>query len=85
MHIDNFATGDSLLHRLDPRVKIVVAILFSVVVAVADRYGCLATAVCLALTLLFLARLSLREVFLRLLVVNAFIVFLWLFLPFTYG
>jgi hypothetical protein len=45
MHIDNFAAGDSLLHRLDPRVKIVVAALFSVVVAVADRYGCLATAV----------------------------------------
>jgi cobalt/nickel transport system permease protein len=85
LHIDNFATGDSLLHRLDPRVKIVVAALFSVVVAVADRYGCLVTAVCLSLTLLFLARLSLREVFLRLLIVNAFIVFLWLFLPFTYG
>ena len=85
MHIDNFATGDSLLHRLDPRVKIVVAVLFSVVVAVANRQACLATAVCLSLTLLFLARLSLREVFLRLLVVNAFIVFLWLFLPFTYG
>ena len=85
MHIDNFASGDSLLHRLDPRVKIVVAVLFSVVVAVADRYGCLATAVCLSLALLFLARLSLRDVFLRLLVVNAFIIFLWLFLPFTYG
>jgi cobalt/nickel transport system permease protein len=63
----------------------VVAVLFSVVVAVADRYACLAVAACLALTLLLLARLSLREVILRLLVVNAFIVFLWLFLPFTHG
>ena len=85
MHIDNFARGDSLLHRLDPRVKIVVAVLFSVVVAVADRQACLAMALCLSLALLLMARLSLREVFFRLLVVNAFILFLWLFLPFTTG
>jgi len=85
MHIDNFASGDSLLHRLDPRLKIVIAVLFSVIVAVADKSLCLATAVCFSLALLLIARLSLREVFLRLLVVNAFILFLWLFLPFTYG
>ena len=85
MHIDNFASGDSLLHRLDPRVKLVIALLFSVIVAVADRSFCLATAFCFSLALLLIARLSLREVFLRLLAVNAFIFFLWLFLPFTYG
>ena len=85
MHIDNFASGDSLLHRLDPRIKIVAAVLFSVIVAVADRTLCLVTAVCFSLALLFIARLSLREVFLRLLAVNTFIFFLWLFLPFTYG
>jgi cobalt/nickel transport system permease protein len=85
MHIDNFASGDSLLHRLDPRIKIVVALLFSVIVAIADRSLCLATAVCFSLVLLLVARLPLREVLLRLLAVNAFILFLWLFLPFTYG
>lgn len=85
MHIDNFASGDSLIHRLDPRIKIVVAVLFSVVVAVADRNACLATAVCFSLVLLLIARLSVREVFLRLVAVNVFILFLWLFLPFTYG
>ena len=85
MHIDNFASGDSLLHRLDPRIKIIVAVLFSVVVALADRYSCLTVAVCLALALVFVARLSLTQVLLRLLAVNTFILFLWLFLPFTYG
>ena len=85
MHIDNFATGNSLLHRLDPRIKIVVAVLFSVVVAVADQYACLAVAAFFSLVLLVVARLSLKEVFLRLLAVNVFIIFLWLFLPFTYG
>lgn len=55
------------------------------VVALADRYSCLAVAVCVSLGLIFVARLSLKQVLLRLLAVNAFIVFLWLFLPFTYG
>lgn len=85
MHIDNFASGNSLLHRLDPRIKIIIAVLFSVVVALADRYYCLAVAVCVSLGLIFIARLSLKQVLLRLLAVNGFIVFLWLFLPFTYG
>ena len=85
MHIDNFATGDSLLHRLDPRIKIIVAVLFSVVVALADRFWCLAVAVCVSLGLILVTRLSLKQVLLRLLAVNSFILFLWLFLPFTYG
>ena len=85
MHIDNFASGDSLIHRLDPRVKTVVAVLFSVVVALADDYACLAFAACVAITLLLLARLSFKQVLLRLLAVNTFILFFWLFLPFTYG
>jgi len=85
VHIDNFATGDSLIHHLDPRGKILVAVLFSVVAALADQYACLAVAACSAIILLFLARLSLKQVVFRLLAVNTFILFLWLFLPFTYG
>jgi len=85
VHLDNFAIGDSFLHRADPRVKVVLAALFSVVVALADNYACLTVASCVAITLLVIARLSLKQVLLRLLAVNTFILFLWLFLPFTYG
>ncbi|UCG14649.1 MAG: cobalt ECF transporter T component CbiQ [Deltaproteobacteria bacterium] len=85
MHIDNFASGNSVLHHLDPRIKIVVAALFSVVVALADKYACLSAALCVSLALLLLARLPLKQVLLRLLAVNTFILFLWVFLPFTYG
>jgi len=56
-----------------------------VVVAVADKFACLTAAACFSLVLLVVARLSLKEVFFRLLAVNVFIAFLWLFLPFTYG
>lgn len=85
MLTEDFATGDSPLHCLDPRVKIVFAALFSVIVAVADRHACLALAGSATLFLCFLARLSLKKVFLRLLAVNTFILFLWVLLPFTYG
>jgi cobalt/nickel transport system permease protein len=84
MHIDNFAGGDSLLHRLDPRVKVVVAVIFSLVVALADKTSCLVTAATVSIAMLFLARLPLQQVVRRLLVVNSFILFLWLFLPFTF-
>ena len=85
MHLDNFAIGDSFLHRADPRVKVVLAALFSVVVALADSYACLTVASVFAVALLLIARLSLKQVLLRLLAVNTFVLFLWLFLPFTYG
>ena len=39
-----FASGDSFLHRYDPRDKIIVAVLFSIVVALADRPAVLALA-----------------------------------------
>lgn len=59
--------------------------MFSAVVALADDYACLAVAACVSIVMLLLARLSFKQVLLRLLAVNGFILFLWLFLPFTYG
>ncbi len=79
-----FAEGASLAHRLDPRGKIVVAALFAILVAVAKTYAVALMGLALAIMLLALARLPLKKVLVRLLVVNSFIFFLWLVLPFTY-
>ncbi|MBI4642173.1 MAG: cobalt ECF transporter T component CbiQ [Deltaproteobacteria bacterium] len=79
-----FAEGASLAHRLDPRGKIVVAGLFAVSVAVAQTYATALAGLALALVCLALARLPLKKVGARLLVVNAFIFFLWFILPLTY-
>ena len=79
-----FSEGVSLAHRLDPRGKIVVAALFAVLMAVAKTFAVALTGLALALVLLALARLPLKKVLVRLLVVNSFIFFLWLVLPFTY-
>jgi cobalt/nickel transport system permease protein len=79
-----FISGDSVVHRLDPRARIVAAFAFSIVVAVCDRFAALAVAVAISVALILAARLSLKKVLGRLFIVNGLILFLWLFLPFTY-
>lgn len=79
-----FETGDSMIHRFDPRAKVVVAACFSLVVALCDRFSATLPALFSALFLVLLAGLPLRKVFLRLLAVNSLILLLWVFLPFTF-
>jgi cobalt/nickel transport system permease protein len=79
-----FSAGASLAHRLDPRAKIVVAVLFAVLVAVTKTYAVALAGLALALLCLALARLPVKQVLVRLLLVNSFILFLWLVLPLTY-
>jgi cobalt/nickel transport system permease protein len=82
---EKFSEGDSFLHKLDPRVKIVVALLFSAIVAVTNRYTPLLGDLLFAVGLIIIAKLKIREVILRLLVVNSFILLLWIMLPFTFS
>jgi cobalt/nickel transport system permease protein len=79
-----FSEGASLAHRLDPRGKIVIAALFSILVAVAKSFSGALAGLALALVWLALARLPWKKVFAKLLVVNSFVFFLWLVLPLTY-
>lgn len=81
---EQFSAGESIVHGLDPRIKIIVAILFSVVVAVSSNFWALFTALAVSLSLIVLARLSAKTVFYRLLLVNGLILFLWLLIPFTF-
>jgi cobalt/nickel transport system permease protein len=81
---EHFAIGDSFIHRLDPRVKIVVVFLFSVVVAVSTRFAVLVSALALGVCVTWLASLPTKELLRRLVPINIFIIFLWLFLPFTF-
>lgn len=83
MEIEEFALGDSWVHDLDPRGKILVTLLFSVVVALNRHLAGTALSLMLPLALLAAARLSVEKVLVRLAIVNGFIVFIWLFLPFT--
>ena len=81
---EQFSAGESFVHGLDPRIKIVVAIPFSVVVAVSSSFLALFTALAVSLSLIVLTRLSAKTVFYRLLLVNGLILFLWLLIPFSF-
>ena len=80
---EDFSQGDSIVHRMDPRLKLVTVALFSAVVAVLSKWSAFIPGAGLAVAIAFLARLPLKKVFVRLLMVNGLILFLWLLLPFT--
>jgi cobalt/nickel transport system permease protein len=83
MLAEPFASGTSLLHRLDPRGKLLVAGGGSLVLALSQSFLVVACGAALALILLGLARLPPAEVLRRLRAVNLFNLFFWLFLPLT--
>jgi cobalt/nickel transport system permease protein len=78
-----FAIGNSVMHRFDPRARLLFAMLFSAVVAVSDRFPALALSILVGGCLIGLAGLSPKRVFSRLLVANGFIFCLWALVPFT--
>ena len=80
---EDFSSGNSIMHRLDPRIKIIVAFAFSVTVALSDHFPAVLSAIFIALFFIFLARLPFRKVCSRLLIVNGLILLLWLFIPFA--
>jgi cobalt/nickel transport system permease protein len=83
VHLEEFAEGNSFIHRLDPRVKFFTILPFVFIIAfMRDIEGPLA-ALIISLVLAGLARLNLKKLLMRLLAVNVFIAFLWLFLPFS--
>ncbi|MBW2623163.1 MAG: cobalt ECF transporter T component CbiQ [Deltaproteobacteria bacterium] len=85
MTIEEFSKGSTFIHGLDPRVKIISAVLFSIIVALADKFTVLAAALAASMLLILLARLSPARLASRLLIINTFILALWLVLPFSYA
>jgi cobalt/nickel transport system permease protein len=82
---ERFAQGNSLLHRRDPKVKVIVAAFFITVVAISNSFVVVTLALALASVLTLLSRFEAVAVLKRLLAANTFTFFLWLTLPFTYG
>lgn len=83
MDIEEFSLGNSWVHDLDPRVKIIVTLVFSLVVALNQHLAGTAFSLIFPVGLLLFARLNMRKVLARLAIVNGFVAFIWLFLPFT--
>ena len=79
-----FAHGVSPIHRLDPRFKIVMATLYAFAVALSNRFPSLFLGLAFSFVLMYASRLPLWEVSKRIAMVNGFVLFFWLVVPFTY-
>ena len=80
---ETFDQGSSFLHRADPRGKVFCAFLLVCAIAVLHKLSAGVIALIAGCFFLRLARLPTGRIIRRLFVVNTFIAFLWLFLPFS--
>ena len=83
MFDEPFAHGHSPVHGLDPRVRLAMAALFSVCVALLREPAAAAGALGLAAIALAVSRPPMRLLAKRLALVNVFVLFLWLTVPTT--
>jgi cobalt/nickel transport system permease protein len=84
MHLEPFAEGKSFIHSLDPRIKIIGLLPFITFVAVSDKIKVSLLSLILGICLMFLSKLNFKILISRLYIVNIFILFLWVVLPFTF-
>ena len=83
MQLEVFSKGNSLLHGIDPRVKLLVYLPFILLTALSDDTVQVLSALAAATMLAGLSRLFGPLLFQRLAVVNVFMLFLWITLPFS--
>ena len=79
-----FSAGTSPIHRLDPRSRIVMAVLYAFVVALSNRFPALIAALSFSFVLVGVSRLPMMDLAKRIAVVNGFVLFFWLVVPVTY-
>lgn len=80
-----FAQGETVIHKIDPRYRIVAATILTMAIAVSYRFEALAFALAFSVMLVLAARLNLKKVGSRLMVVAGFLALLWIVLPITYN
>jgi len=78
-----FFSGSSCVHGLDPRARFLATLVLAMIIAVGEHLMTLVWALALAALLVVLSRLAVRPVFRRLVHLNAFMLFLWLVLPWS--
>ncbi len=81
---EHFATGNSMIHRLDPRIRVGLTCGYAFVVALSYQFSVLIVALVVAALLVVISQIDLIKVIKRMIWVNALILLLWLLLPFTF-
>ena len=62
MTLGQFFPGNSVLHRLDPRMKMILTVLYIVIIFLAENVFCYAALLLSAILLVVFSRLSLKVV-----------------------
>ena len=83
MHLDVFTAGNSPIHRLDPRLRLLLFLLLALHLAITTQLPILITGLTLSVGFCLLARLNLAQLGSRLAVIAIFVLLLWLVLPFS--
>ncbi len=79
----DFFDGNSQIHKLDPRLRIIISFLFSLIIAFSSRFSVLFIGLGIVIVSLLMARLPLFPTLKRILPINLFMLLLVLILPFS--
>lgn len=78
------AVGSSWIHNIDPRLRVIGATVYALLVAVSYDFGALSAALILSIFMAFSAQLDFRVVLGRFLAPAVFLLLLWAVLPWSY-
>jgi cobalt/nickel transport system permease protein len=84
MIYESFATGKSFIHRIDPRIKVLFATLYSIVVAISQQFQTLGLALGISILLIFLAQLNLKAIAKKMMTIMSFLLLIWVVVPLTF-
>jgi cobalt/nickel transport system permease protein len=82
---ETFAAGDSIIHKLDPRTRVIFATVYCFAAAFCRQFPVLLAAVAVSTALVCMTGIRLKEIGSRMLMVNGLILVLWAVVPLTYG
>ncbi len=80
---EQFAYGTSIIHTMHPGLRLACAFFFSLTGALVTNLAAAGSVLATGLIFAIFARLNFKILLKRLLLINFFILFLWLFLPFS--
>lgn len=77
-------SGDSVIHRLDPGIRVLSAVMISIAAALSEHLGIIACYLAVGILICAMARISVGQAAARLQPLFWFLVMLWVFLPLTF-
>jgi cobalt/nickel transport system permease protein len=82
---ESFSTGHSPLHRMDPRVRVLTAVLYAFIIALCQEETALFIALAVSASLVIAANLNPLAILRRLMPLSGFLLFLFAAVPLTFG